>query len=313
MNIVISSVVPVVLLLILGNLLRRYHIIDGDFWRQSDKLTYFILFPSLIITKIAKVNLAEIDITQLYLSVVIFFIIMSVIVYIIYKYTCDQANQFSSVYQSVTRFNSYLFIALAAEVWGQSHLSFVALIIGIVVPTVNLLCVLSFSVGGRSARGHSIDIKKIIISLITNPLIIGCFVGFLVNAYPQLIPIYLFNTLDILSRAALPLALLSVGAAVRVRLILDKSNIVNPVTLWTTSLVRLFIAPMIYWLIAIVFGFDDITTQTLILLAAVPAATSSYILAKQLGGDVDLVVMLISLETVLSIFSLMFWLYIMVG
>lgn len=176
------------------------------------------------------------------------------------------------------------------------------------MPTVNVICVLSFSVGGGK-----VNLLRVIYSVIKNPLIIGCLLGFIANLYPALLPVAVFNTMDILSRAALPLALLSIGAAVRVSLIFDLSNTVNPLMLWSTTLVRLFVCPLLYWAIAVLFGFDDITTHILILLAAVPTATSSYILTKQLGGDADLMVTIISLETVLSIFSLMFWLYIFVG
>lgn len=308
MDVILSAVVPVVLLLVIGNLLRRFELVSFDFWRVSDKLIYFLFFPALLITKVSKVDLSGVDVGQLYLSVVVFFVILTVISFIIYKFFAGQGNQFSSIYQGLTRFNSYIFIALAAAVWGETHFSFVALLIGIVVPTVNVLCVLSFSVGGGQ-----VSLRKVVQSVISNPLIIGCVLGFIANIYPSLLPIAVFNTMDILSKAALPLALLSIGAAVRVNLIFDLSNAVNPLMLWMTTLVRLFIAPIIYWGIAYVFGFPDITTHILILLAAVPTATSAYILSRQMGGDVDLMVAIISLETVLSIFSLMFWLYILVG
>ena len=51
-----TVVFPVFLLLILGNLARRSGFLDEAFWEQAERWTYYILFPALLVTKLAQAD-----------------------------------------------------------------------------------------------------------------------------------------------------------------------------------------------------------------------------------------------------------------
>lgn len=307
MVIILAAIVPTIFLMILGNSFRRSGFLPADFWAASDKLTYYALFPALLITKVSQVDLSAIDFSQLLLFIVLYFSGVSLIVYVIYRLTGENRKQFSSVYQGVLRFNSYIYFAIAEAVWGQQTLALSALIAGSVIPIVNVCCIASFSVGS----GH-FSVRSTIKSILNNPLIIGAMLGFLANLFPILLPRVLFDSLAILSKAALPLALLSVGAAIQVKMLFatyDKSSYWR-ITLTTVG--RLLFAPLLAYLLTIGLGITGDMKLVLVLFAAVPTATSSYILAKQMGGDAEMMATLISLETVMSVFSLLLWLKLLV-
>ncbi|PID65736.1 MAG: transporter [Gammaproteobacteria bacterium] len=303
MNVIIVAILPTILLLVLGNMLRRRGFVPREFWPSSDKLTYFVLFPALLISKVSQVDLSRIDLSKVFIFVLLYFALMSLLAWGIYRLSRAQARQFSSLYQGVLRFNSYIYFAVIAAVWGQGALAMSALVAGIMIPLVNICCVASFAV----ASGH-FSWTNTLTTLVKNPLIIAAGLGFIANLFPLLLPQVLFDTLVILSKAALPLALLSVGAAVRVKMLFASHHQSCYRALWLDTVVRLILAPAIALSLSSLLGISQQVSVILVLFAAVPTATSSYILSRQLKGDADLMAAIISLQTLLSIPTLIFWL-----
>jgi len=60
--------------------------------------------------------------------------------------------------------------------------------------------------------------------------------------------------------------------------------------------------------LALLLGLDPVTRDVALLFAALPTATSAYILARQLGGDAELMAALITGQTLLAMASLPLWL-----
>lgn len=303
MPIIFSAVLPTILLLVLGNILRRKNFVHIEFWAASDKVTYFILFPALLINRISQVDLSQINFSNIFSFLIIYLVIITIISYFIYRVTNCRNNQFSSIYQGVLRFNSYVYFAIIEAMWGGQTLALSALLAGFFIPSLNICSVASFAVG--SSR---FSMRKTIVNLIKNPLIIATILGFLANIFPIILPKLLFNTFAILAKAALPLALLSVGAAVSLKKLYKINSQFSRSSVWLTTFARLFLAPSVAFLIGDFLNVSSDMLIVLVLFAAVPTATSAYILAKQLGGDADMMATIISFQTVISAVSLIFWL-----
>jgi len=306
MGIIFNAVAPVFLLLVLGNLLRRRGLLSKDFWSASDILTYFILMPALLITKIAHVNLSTISLSEILIYASLYFLLASLGAYTVYRLTANRLDQLSSIYQATIRFNTYIVFAIVSAVWGNEALAATALLAGVFIPMVNVCCIVVFSLHSKH-----LSFRKISLSIIKNPLIISCFIGFIVNCFPVLMPTALFNSLSILAKAALPLALLSVGAAVQVKRLVKTHTGFTLCCLWVATLSRLLFIPLLAFMLGKIMAIDDKLLPILVVYAAVPTATSAYILAKQMGGDADLMTTLISLQTLMAIPTLIFWLNIL--
>lgn len=303
MSIILTAIVPTIVLLVLGNLLRRRAFLPREFWAASDKLTYFILFPALLITKVSQVDLSSINFVLVSLFFIGYFLLASLMVWVIYRITHAKPHQFSSIYQGIVRFNSYVYFAIIEAVWGHDGLALAALIAGLVIPIVNVCCVAAFSVGSGAFA-----LLPTLKNIAKNPLIIGALLGFVANLLPVLLPNVLFNSLLILSTAALPLALLSVGAAVQIKMLVNAHESFSRSGLWLTAALRLVILPLLALLMVELLAMDSLMQGVLVIFAAVPTATSSFILAKQLGGDAEMMASIISLQTVLSLLTLIIWL-----
>lgn len=307
MTTILNAVMPVILLMILGNILRRTDFIEISFWRISDKLTYFVLFPSMLITKIAHVDTSKFELGKLSLFLAIYFVIVIVAVFLVYRLCKGRKGQFSSLFQGMLRFNTYIFFAIIAAVWDNTVVGLSALFAALVIPLLNTCCIASFAMDGKTFSFLS-TLKNIG----KNPLILACLVGFIVNQLPVLMPTVLFNTMSVLATAALPLALLSIGASVRVKLMFRKNPSFSLTLLYANTLARLVLIPAIAYLLGRLIGLDNTMQIIVVMFAAVPTATSSYILSVQLGGDDVLMTTIISVQTILSLVTLTLWLILLV-
>jgi predicted permease len=95
------------------------------------------------------------------------------------------------------------------------------------------------------------------------------------------------------------LGLLAVGAGLQVRAALAQKR---PLVLATA--LKLLVLPVLTWLISSLVGLNDRETGVLVLFSALPGAPASYVLARQLGGDAQLMAAILTAQTALSLLTL---------
>ena len=105
--------------------------------------------------------------------------------------------------------------------------------------------------------------------------------------------------MGILSQAALPVGLLAVGFALNLRAL---RGAIAP--LGWACVAKFLALPLVALMLARIWGAEPLVTQVLILFAALPTASSSYILARQMGGDAPLMAGIITAQTLLAMATL---------
>jgi predicted permease len=105
--------------------------------------------------------------------------------------------------------------------------------------------------------------------------------------------------LEPLSDLALPLGLMTVGAGLQLKALRGAS-----MPFLVSSMAKLVGFPLLTAGLALLLGLEGMMVQVAILLAALPTATSSYILARQLGGDAPLMAGIISGQTLLAMVTI---------
>jgi predicted permease len=203
---------------------------------------------------------------------------------------------FSSVFQGATRFNSYVALAAGGMLLGDEGLALTAIVVAIMVPMLNLLCIVMFSL---TTAGQRIQLLPVLRMIITNPLIVGSLLGIAWSYFELGFHPLLAGTLGPLSSLALPMGLMTVGAGLQLNVLRGASM---PFVM--SSILKLLVMPVIAAGIGYFLGFELLLVQVMILLAALPTATSAYILARQLGGDAPLMAGIISGQTLLAVLSI---------
>src|SRR5574344_1781531 len=206
---IFSSLIPIFSLIVIGYLFKKISFPSQDFWPMADKLTYYILMPALLVLTLSK---AKFDISSINLvSSSLLAIFLTLIFLIVFnKISSTRSSSFTSVVQGGIRFNTYVFLALSGSIFRSEGLVIAAIIISFAIPILNIFCISIFAIYSDNQK---INIFFIFKSIFKNPLIIAFIIGVLINILGFQMPLSLENFLKILSAAALPLGLLSIGYA----------------------------------------------------------------------------------------------------
>jgi malonate transporter and related proteins len=287
-------ILPDFLLIALGALLRRMRGLDGSFWSGVERLVYFVLFPALLFRSLATAALALSDAAAL-IGVGVAFTLsgmaLSALAHPLFRLPTDT---FAACFQCGFRFNTYVAFAVASRLAGQRGLALISLLVGVLVPLVNVAAV------GMLARGRG---RRIALEIARNPLVLACAAGIAWNVAGAPIPALAGRVLELLASAALPLGLLAVGAGLR----LSHVTLPPAAVVWWNG-VKLVALPALAWLFAQYAGLSPLELQVAVLMAAVPTATSAYILAMQMNGTGAPVALLITSGTLLAALTLPMWL-----
>ena len=199
---------------------------------------------------------------------------------------------FTSVFQGGVRFNNYVGVSVAAGLFGAQGIAMAAVANAAIVPTVNILCVLVFARFGTHGRPSLPGLLRLIA---LNPLVLACLVGIGMKAGGVGLPLGLEPALRSLGQASLPLGLLCVGAA------LDFGSArtwVRPILV--ASAAKFVAMPLATLAACLALGLHGPAAATALLFQALPTASSSYIMARQLGGDAPLMAGITAVQTVLA-------------
>jgi malonate transporter and related proteins len=292
---------PLFLLILLGAALGRLRQPSGEFWAQLEKIIYFLLFPAMLVSTLATANVGEVPIFRLALVLLGSLLVFSGLLWAFHRKLGLEAAAFTSVFQGALRFNTYVGVAGAAALHGSAGATVAAVAVALMVPVVNVLCVASFIATGTLG---SSSLGKSLMALVRNPLILACLAGIGLNLSGIGLPGWSGTAVELLGRAALPLGLVAVGVALRPQALLRLDRGV-----WTANLVKLLLLPALVFGVALLLGLDAVSRDVALLFAALPTATSAYILARQLGGDAELMAALITGQTLLAMATLPLWLH----
>jgi hypothetical protein len=280
-------------LILLGAGIRRWMHLGDHFWSGVEKLVYFILFPALLINAIVKTRLdlgAALPLLGTAFAAMAGGMLLGLLPRPFLKMP---GLTFASIFQCGYRFNSYIALAVAGMLFGAPGIATMGLIVGAAVPLANLVSVWMLARHGEVGLWREVA---------RNPLIWGTAAGFLLNLAGFVPPAPLQAFLGRLADASIALGLITVGAALR----LDGASAVRGISIWLLA-VKLLALPLIAAGVGRLLGLDGLNYQVVVLFAALPTASSAYILAMRMGGDGRSVAWLISATTLGSMLTLPLW------
>ena len=280
-------------LIFLGALLKRYARFELAFWTGLERMVYFVLFPSLLFNSTATAKLdfgSTAGLIGACLAAVVTGIVLGYLARPLFK---PAPLVFASGVQCAFRFNSYVALALAGRLAGSEGIALMAVAIGIAVPIANAAAV--FALARHQQSG-------VVREMVRNPLIIATVCGLGMNLAGLQLPEFVTATLQRLGGASIALGLIAVGAGLRLA-----GTIVDKPTLAWWLAIKLLVAPLVAFLVAREWGLPPLQREIAVLFAALPTASSAYILAVRMGGNGAIVAFLISASTIISVVTLPLW------
>lgn len=293
---IFSALIPVFLLIALGFGLRRLQVLPDAFWPPVEKLTYFLFFPALLFENCRKVALEGGEALPLAAGLAFSVLAVAALSLAALPFSGGRAS-FSSVFQGAIRPNTYVGLAAAAALFGEPGVALTSICVAIVVPLVNLLSVSAMLAFGEGQKPGGV--WQALKPLAVNPLINACLLGVAFNLAQAPMPDFAARFLAILSSASLPMGLLAVGAGVDLKGVAKAGP---PVLL--SALLKMLVLPLITLAALRLLGLGSTAQAIGFLYALLPCSASSYVLARQMGGDAPLMASVISLQTVLAMASM---------
>lgn len=292
------TLLPDFALILLGYALRRWMPLGDHFWNGLEKLIYFVLFPALLFTAITRTPLSFAAVPLIGVGAAAMAVGM-VLGYLSRWLFPLSPLSFASQFQCAFRFNTYIGLAVAASLHGEQGVAAMGLLAGALVPFANLA-----AVGMLARHGESSLVRE----LAKNPLLLATLLALGWNLSGGAVPAPAAHFLGRLAAAAISLGLLAVGAALKLRGTLGQPGSGGRGAACWFLAVKLIAMPAAALLAARSIGLAGIHFDVAIAFAALPTASSAYILAQRMNGDGARVAWLISAGTLGGMLTLPLWL-----
>lgn len=329
----INAVVPIILLILLGYLLKRFKFFSENFVKTGNKFVFRICLPCMLFVNVYdKMD----SFSSIRWDVVAYIVIAVLVIFGIgllsAVLTTKKEGRRGVILQCAFRSNfAAIGLPLIERLGGDAALG--GIVSAFTIPVFNILAVIALSVFAKKEapseegteevktvkRGQ--EVKNILLNIIKNPLIIGVAVGLLFVAVREIeraccggeIPFSFKNHLTFLyvfvsdiKAIASPLALIILGGQFSFSSVkgMSKEIIVGTV-------LRIVVAPLVGVGCAVLLSLTPLFTfgtdvyPTLVALFTTPVAVSSAIMAAEMRNDEQLASQLVVWTSVGSIFSIM--------
>src|SRR6478609_1666564 len=208
MAVVIAALLPVFILIVLGVILRHSLMRLETQWHGLERLSYYVLFPMLLIQTLVKADLTKVPVAgvggALLLSALAMSLLCLALRPALSRLDID-GPAFTSIFQGATRWQTYVALAVSANLFGDAGLALASVAMVAIIPLVN---VFSVAVLAKYASTEKRSLGSIVMTVVSNPLIWACVIGFVLNVSHIPLPKLWHEVADALGRSSIAIGLL---------------------------------------------------------------------------------------------------------
>lgn len=316
----VNAVLPIILMVGLGYLLKRVGFLNDGFARMGNRLVFRVLLPAMLFLNVYKISdPSGIDLGYVWFVLAALTVIFFLSIPLVFFFTKDPKRR-GVLLQAGFRSNYALIgLPLAQSLFGAAGVTVATVLSAFIIPLLNILAVVSLSVF-REGK-HSLNLRKILLEIVRNPLILGVlagcaalgiraiFVSFGISfRLSDVTPVY--TVLDYLSSAATPLSLLVLGAQFEFSAIRELRREIT-----AGVLLRNLLVPVVGLGAAYLFFyptyFSGAHFAAFVAMFATPVAVSSVPMAQEMDSDAALAGQLVVWTTIASALSVFLCAYLL--
>ena len=326
----VNSILPIVLLILLGYFLRRTNWIDDIFIKNGNKFVFNICLPIMLFVNVYDIE----DLNIIHPDIIIYtacaVCILFLLSFIPALTSTTVPERKGAVMQCVYRSNyAIIGLPLASALGGDDAMAVAAVISAFLIPLYNTFAVISLTIFLKNDDSNKINPQKILLSIVKNPLIIGVILGLAClgirqlqlsllsevafSLSGQLKPVY--TVLKYITSITSPLALIVLGGQFSFKAVKGMFKEIATGTIWRTIIAPLFgigLAVLLSKCTPLLnCGINEY--PALIAVFGSPVAVSSAIMAEGMKNDGQLATQLVVWTSILSIFTLFFTICIMMS
>lgn len=302
----LNATIPIFLVMVAGYIFRRLNLVDDGFVKTLNSFNYKVTLPVLLVTDIAEADFYAVWDTRFVLFCFGVTLLCIVVISILARFLLKDKSILGEFIQASYRGSAaVLGVAFIQNIYGSSAIA--PLMILATVPLYNVAAVMILSFTAPESTGFDKEnLKKSLKGIVTNPIILGIFIGMIISVVRIELPFIMNKTLHNFSVLATPLALIGLGAGFEGRKALAK---LKPTII--CSLCKLFIMPLIFLPMAAALGFRDEKMVAILIMLGAPTTVSCYIMSKNMGHEGVLSSSCVVSTTFLSSVFITLWLFIL--
>ncbi len=294
----IEIIAPIFLLILIGSGLQKTNLVNETFVRQSSNFVFNVSLPALVFVKLFNIEIghafdAKLIVSSFVLVFILFLISWGVSVFL----TKTPEDQGSFIQGSFRSNYAIVGLAIILGMFGEESLGKAALLLAFIMPLYNILAVIALTVPFH--RENNIQYDKMIKDILTNPLIVAAIVAILFSIFEIRVWTAIEKTLNYLAIIALPLALIGIGATLKMDRIIKASTLA-----FSSSFLKIVLFPLIAVLVGIFIDLPSSDLGIFFILFATPTAIASFVMADAMKCNSKLAGDIIAISTVLSVFTM---------
>jgi malonate transporter and related proteins len=281
---------PDFVLIVSGWVICRYTALNRSVWDGAERLVYYVLFPALLFSAILRNPLQPASAGLLALSGIAVVGSGIALAFALRWWPGVDAKLHASGAQTAFRFNSYVALALSERLAGTQGVAWTALLVALCVPICNIAAV--WPLARQGGHGYLRELSR-------NPLIMSTGAGLICNLLGVKLPELAMVTLGRMGAAALPLGLMAVGAGLTLGALRASPGLAA-----AFLGIRHAVLPAVAVVLVIALNLPPAQQAVVVAFAALPTASSAYVLAARMGGNGPFVAGLVTLSTLLGMLGL---------
>ena len=298
---------PIVILMFIGALLRRFSFFDDNDIRCMSKTVYWIISPSILFRAALELEMDWSSQANYAAAVYLSAVGIALMVYLLGRYILKNAGGLVLPVSVLSSFrcNSIMVgIPVVMLSLGDVGIGPIAVYFAVTEAGYNLLSIFT----AELSRGESSKLKEMtaiaLKRIAVNPMLIASISGLVLSAFGfNALPGSIDGVFTMVANMAGGTSILMIGASLRISVI--KKNFWS---LLPDTAVRLFIHPALMYLCFKLFPVGTEAMQATIILTAAPAPNIAFVFAQGMGLDSEYAAGLIGMTTIGFAVSMPFWL-----
>ena len=339
----LNATLPVFLLMMIGWGFHRIHVISDRFASDMNTFVFLIALPVSLFTELYNVDFFRVWDTRFVLFCFLATLASAGIAGLAARFLRDRSQRGEFIQGAYRSSASLLGMAYIELLYG--HVTFGSLMMVGCVPLYNVLAVIVLTMPEKDGKrltdagdagtqagqpasavrnlrnqGNAKNteapaaavkparVRKLLVGMITNPIILGILIGFLWALLRIPLPEFAVTTLTFLGRTATPLGLLAMGAS------LDFGKMFHDIRpALAASFLKLIGFGMLFLPMAAALGFREEKLAAVLTMLCSASTVAGYVMAKNMGHEGTLSASVVMITTFFSSFTLTLWITILRG
>ena len=301
----LNVTLPIFIIIVVGGFLKRIGLLTEGFTTVADKFVFKVALPVQLFQDIAAMDIRADFSGKFVVFCMIATTCMFAATWILGAVFLKDKSMVGAFAQAAARGSAAILgIAFVENIYGDSGMT--PMMIVAAVPLFNIYSVIILTVTSSEGKFNGALVKKLLVGVVTNPIILGIAAGMIWSLLRLPMPVILSKSVHSIASTATPLALLVLGATFKGREALQK---IGPTI--AAAFLKLVAIPAAIFPFAIHMGFRGSELVAIMIMLASPTTVTCYIMAKNMGGDDTLSASVVMTATLLSSVTLTLWVFVM--